>query len=135
VFACFDGDMIVGFALGYRWGSELVLRAVGLDYERLSGADEYAQLAVHAPLRYCYQHGLRRLHLGTGSYAAKCRRGARPRPLWAATSLPGPDPSSLARTVGRITASMPGHESESFTRQVQQSWRRWTAVGSWPSWR
>ena len=129
VFACFDGDNIVGFALAYQWGDELTLRVVGFDYERLSGAGEYAQLAVHAPLRYCYQHGLRRLHLGTESFEAKCRRGARPRPLWAATSLPGPDPGSLARTVRRITASMPAHESESFTAQVEQSWRRWAALG------
>jgi hypothetical protein len=130
VFGCFDGDSIVGFALAYRWGGELALRVVGLDYERLSGAGEYAQLAVHAPLRYCYENGLRRLHLGAGSYEAKCRRGARPRPMWAVTSLPGPDPGSIARTVRRIAALMPGHESESFTAHVQQSWRRWAAFGS-----
>jgi hypothetical protein len=130
VFACFDGDVIVGFALAYRWGDELALRVVGFDYERLRGADEYAQLAVHAPLRYCYSHGLRRLHLGTASHEAKCRRGARPRPLWAVTSLPGPDPDSHARTVRRIAASMPSHESECFTAQAEQSWRRWTALGA-----
>jgi hypothetical protein len=129
VFACFDGDVVVGFALAYRWGDALTVRAVGFDYERLCGADEYAQLAVHAPLRYCYEHGLRRLHLGTASYEAKCRRGARPRPLWAVTSLPGPDASSVARTAGRIAASLPTHESQSFTTQVQRSWRRWTAAG------
>lgn len=125
VFACFAGNVIVGAALAYRWGDELVLRAVGFDYERLPGADEYAQLAVHAPLRYCYAHGIRRLHLGTASFAAKYRRGARPRPLWAVTSLPGPEPDTLARTVRRIAASMPAHESESFTAQVEQSWRGW----------
>jgi len=130
VFACFDDDIIIGFALAYQWGGELALRVVGFDYERLSGADEYAQLAIHAPLRYCYQHGLRRLHLGTGSYEAKCRRGARPRPLWAVTSLPGSEPDSLPRTVRRIAASMPAHESESFTTQVEQSWRRWAASRS-----
>jgi uncharacterized protein len=130
VFACFNDDIIVGFALAYQWGDELALRVVGFEYERLSGADEYAQLAVHAPLRYCYEHGLRRLHLGTASYEAKCRRGARPRPLWAVTSLPGPDPGSLARTGGRIAAAMPAHESGSFTKEVGQSWRRWTALGA-----
>lgn len=130
VFGCFDHDVVVGFALAYRWGDELVVRAVGFDYERLLGADEYAQLAMHAPLRYCYRHGLRRLHLGTGSDEAKCRRGARPRPLWAVTSLPGADPDGLARTVRRITAPMLARDSESFTAQVEQSWRRWTAVGS-----
>jgi len=130
VFACFDGGVIVGFALAYEWGGELVLRAVGFDYERLPGADEYAQLAVHAPLRYCYEHGLRRLQLGTASYAAKYRRGARPRPLWAVTSMPGSDAGTLGRRVRRFTASMPGHESESFATQVEQSVRRWTESGS-----
>ena len=130
VFACFDGDVIVGFALAYQWGVELVLRAVGFDYGKLRGADEYAQLAVHAPLRYCYSRGLRRLHLGTASHEAKCRRGARLRPLWAVTSFPGPDPGSFARRVNRITASMPAHESELFAKQVEQSWRRWTALGA-----
>jgi hypothetical protein len=129
VFACFDGDIIVGFALAYHWAGELALRAVGFDYARLPGADEYAQLAVHAPLRYCYQHGIRRLHLGTESYEAKCRRGARPRPLWAVTSLPGPDPGSVAPAARRIAGSMPAHESASFTAQVEQSWRRWAAIG------
>jgi hypothetical protein len=129
VFACFDGETVVGFALAYRWGDELALRVVGFDYERLVGADEYAQLAVHAPLRYCYEHGLRRLHLGTGSYEAKCRRGARVRPLWSVTSLPGPDPDSLTRTVRRIAASLPAHESASFTAQVEQSRRRWAGSG------
>jgi uncharacterized protein len=130
VFACFDDDVIVGFALAYRWGDELALRVVGFDYERLLGAEEYAQLAIHAPLRYCYEHGLRRLHLGTASYEAKCRRGARARPLWAVTSLPGSEPAAVARTARRIAASMPAHESKSFTAQVEQSSRRWTALGS-----
>src|SRR5262249_10877801 len=44
VFACCDGDVIVGFSLAYRWGDGLALRVVGFDYERLSRADEYAQL-------------------------------------------------------------------------------------------
>jgi len=130
VFACFHGGSIVGFALAYEWGGELVLRAVGFDYERLPGADEYAQLAVHAPLRYCYEHGFRRLQLGTASYAAKYRRGARPRPLWAVTSMPGSAAGSLGRRVRRFTASMPAHESASFAAQVEQSVRRWTEAGS-----
>lgn len=127
VFACFDGNTVVGFALAYRWGGELALRVVGFDYGRLAGADEYAQLAVHAPLRYCYEHGLRRLHLGTESYEAKCRRGARARPLWAVTSLPGSHPDGVARLARRIASPMPAHESESFTAQAEDSCRRWTA--------
>jgi len=130
VFACFDGDRMIAFSLAYRWGDELALRAAGFDYERLPGVDEYAQVAVHAPLRYCYRHGLRRLHLGTESHEAKCRRGARPRPLWAVTSLPGPDPDSLAGTARRLAASMPAHESRAFVEQVELSHRRWTTSGA-----
>jgi len=130
VFACFANGTAIGFALAYRWGKELSLRVVGFDYDRLVGAGEYAQLAVHAPLRYCYSHGLRRLHLGTASYEAKIRRGARPRPLWAVTSLPGPDPESFTGTVHRIAASLPAHESASFSAQAELLWRRWTGVGA-----
>lgn len=129
VFGCFSGDNLIGFSLAYQWAGELTLRAVGFDYEQLPGAEEYAQLAVHAPLRYCYARGLRRLHLGTESYAAKCRRGARPRPLWAVTSLPGPDPGSVSRMARRIAAALPSHESKTFISKVERSWRRWAANG------
>jgi hypothetical protein len=118
VFGCFDANLLVGFSLAYRWGDELVLRVVGFDYDRLPGADEYAQVTVHAPLRYCYRHGLRRLQLGTGSYAAKCRRGASVRPLWAVTSLSGPDSAALTTAARRLTASMPAHEAEAFAAQI-----------------
>jgi uncharacterized protein len=128
VFVCFDGDTAIGFALAYRWGAELALRVVGFDYGRLTGTDEYAQLAVHAPLRYCYEHGLRRLHLGTESYEAKCRRGAQPRPLWAVTSLPGAGYDGVARRARRLGSLMPGHESASFVAQAEDSCRRWTGL-------
>jgi uncharacterized protein len=130
VFGCFDHDVVLGFALVNRWGDELTLRALGFDYERLLGVDEYAQLAMHAPLRHCYEHGLHRLLLGIESDEAKIRRGARPRPVWAVTSLPGADSDGLARTVRRLTASMPAPETESFTTQVEQSWQRWEGLGS-----
>jgi uncharacterized protein len=124
VFACFRGDTVVGFSLAYRWGDVLALRVVGFDYGLLRGAGEYAQLAVHAPLRYCYEQGLRQLHLGTASYEAKCRRGARPRPLWAVTSLPGADPRCGA--AGRIAAPLPVHESAPFAARAVRDWQCWT---------
>ena len=119
VFACFDGADIVGFALAYQWGGELALRVVGFDYERLPGADEYAQLAVHAPLRYCYQRGFRRLHLGTESYQAKCRRGARARPLWAVTSSPT-RLRSPARSAGSPRRCPPTRRPPSRTRRSRR---------------
>ena len=69
-------------------------------------------------------------HRETESYEAKCRRGATPRPLWAVTSLPGPDPDSLAGTARRLAASMPAHESGAFVAEVERSHRRWTASGA-----
>jgi hypothetical protein len=50
--------------------------------------------------------------------------------VWAVTSLPGTDSDGLARTVDRLTASMPAPETESFTAQVEQSWQRWEGLGS-----
>jgi uncharacterized protein len=125
VFACFDGDAVIGFALAYRWCEELAVRVVGFDYGRLRGADEYAQLSIHAPLRYCYEQRLRRLHLGTESYEAKCRRGARPRPLWAVTSLPGASPEGVARRARELASHMPTHESAAFVAEAQKTCRRW----------
>jgi hypothetical protein len=126
VFACLDGDAPVGFALAYRWGSELALRVVGFDYGGLVGVDEYAQLAVHAPLRYCYEHGLRRLHLGTESYEAKCRRGARARPLWAVTSLPGACPGGIEHRARQLASAMPAHEAFEFRALAESACGRWT---------
>jgi hypothetical protein len=125
VFACFDGDHIAGFSLAFERGSELALRIVDFDHERLAGAGAYAQLAVHAPLRFCYQRGLRRLQLGTESYQAKCRRGARPRALWAVTSGPSPDAGSFTRAVRRIAAALPARESALFAAQAEARHRTW----------
>lgn len=128
VFACFDGDLIVGFSVAVERGSELALRIVDFDRERLSGAGGYAQLAVHAPLRWCYQRGLRRLQLGAESYQAKCRRGARPRPLWAVTSGPSPDAGTFTSSVRRIAAALPARESAPFAAQAEQAWQCWTGA-------
>ncbi len=81
MFGCRLGDDLIGFSLAYEWRSELLVRAAGFDYERLPGAYEYAQLVVFRPVEFCYERGLRRIHFGTASLAAKCRRGARVRPL------------------------------------------------------
>lgn len=122
VFACFSGDQLAGFSLCYRWGAELALRVVGFDYARVTGADEYALVAAHAPLAYGYRHGVRRLHLGIDSYEAKIRRGARVRPLWAVTSFPGGDADAVAAAAGRLAASFPTHEAAAFQADVRSAW-------------
>lgn len=126
VFACYDGDRPVGFALAYRWNRELTVRAVGLDYDVGPSADVYAQVSIQAPLSYCYEHGLRRLHLGIDAYEAKCRRGARPRPLWAISSLAGAQPDAIAPVAHRVASSLPAHEAEVFCAEIAERCSDWS---------
>ncbi|MGW1978078.1 GNAT family N-acetyltransferase [Streptomyces sp. NPDC001889] len=135
VFAVHDGGRLIGFSLCYEAGDELALRLIGFDYPRLPGADEYAQLLLYAPLRYCYERGLTRLHLGTSSYDAKCRRGARVRPLWAVTSggsaPPGPDggPSDrIGRQLAALTAGLPAREAAALAAEVHTSLAAWSTL-------
>ena len=81
-FLCADEHGLVGFALGFPFGATLSMRAAGFDYERLRGAAEYFNLAYYRPIRWAYEHGATRIHLGIGSLPAKSRRGARLAPLW-----------------------------------------------------
>lgn len=87
LFVCRRGRTPVGMALGYRWGDRLHLRASGFDYEAAAGGYPYFNVVIYEPLRYCYENGLRGLHLGTGSHDAKAARGARIGPL-ASVALP-----------------------------------------------
>lgn len=93
-----DGRL-VAVAVHYAWRDKLFGRLVGFDYEALTDAREYFNLYYYLPLEWAYRNGSHTIHLGTGSYAAKFRRGARPAPLWAVA----------------LTASRAG------------DWRRWNA--------
>lgn len=107
----------VGFSLAYRHGSELSVAALGFDYHRLRGADEYGHLAVYEPMRYCHSAGLSRINLGGGSYAAKCRRGARVRPLWAVSTLD----AAAAGRAEEPARELPATEAREFlTRQARE---------------
>jgi predicted N-acyltransferase len=86
------GERAVGFSLAYRWRTGLFLRAVGFDYGFPRLRDTYFSLLVYEPLRYALEHGLRVLHLGTGSLEPKVGRGAELRPLWTALRPSRPDP-------------------------------------------
>jgi uncharacterized protein len=107
LFACRDDVGIIGVALAYRWQNWLYMQVAGFDYGRLPGAFEYFNVAIYEPLLYCYQHGLRGVHLGTGSHQAKALRGARIGPL-ASIALPvdgtgstDPAPAATRRGVRR----------------------------------
>lgn len=82
LFTCRDGADVIAFTLAYRFGSTLVVRVVGLDYERVGRHAEYFTLLVHEPVRYALRHGLTTVDLGTEGYRAKLLRGAAPVPLW-----------------------------------------------------
>lgn len=77
-----DGKLIA-MAVHYAWRDKLYGRLVGFDYEALTDAREYFTLYYYLPLQWAYQNGVSTIHLGTGSYSAKFRRGAQPNPLWA----------------------------------------------------
>lgn len=87
-FTCRRNGALLGITVGYRWGVDLVLRSVGFDYPVLIGAFEYFNLCYYTPIRYGYEHGVRRILLGDGALDAKCRRGARLTPRWTSV-LPG----------------------------------------------
>lgn len=77
----YDGEP-AGFTLAVQHGGTLYMRRVGLAYGRLRGAFEYFNLGYYAPLEYCYEQGLSRLHLGCGAADAKLLRGASIAPLF-----------------------------------------------------
>ncbi len=115
---CTDGSRTIGFSLSYRWGDELAVRVVGLDYQGLTGAEEYAHLLFHGPLAHCHELGLRRLHLGTDSWAAKCRRGARLRPLWAVTSEGLLPEVRRSHRLATLRDHLPRHEFDHLRAEV-----------------
>jgi uncharacterized protein len=93
VFQCRRAGRLVAYALCFAWGGELFLRSVGFDYGATGADAEYFSLGCYLPIRYAIEHRLRTVHLGTGSYEAKLRRGAAPRPLWSAVVPDRPRPA------------------------------------------
>lgn len=102
VFTCEDDRGIAGVAVCYQWRTTLYGRLAGFDYDRLRDAREYFSTAMYAPVEYAGKAGLRRYHLGVGSWEAKGFRGAALRPLWSAF-IPAD-----ARTPGRAASRAPG---------------------------
>lgn len=92
-FTCRGAGGLLGFSLGFRWGSRLLMRVAGFDYARLPGAFEYFNTVYYAPAHYAYAHRMSALLVGTGSLGAKCARGATLSPRWTAV-LRGADGTS-----------------------------------------
>jgi predicted N-acyltransferase len=114
VYLCQDTEGLpVGFSLIYTEGRTDYMRAVGFDYDRAPHVGEYFELTCYQPIRAAYARGSTALHLGSGAYHAKVRRGAQVRPLWALPTQPGGwDPTLTqefnARKVDELLAELPG---------------------------
>ncbi len=121
VFGVFESDDLLAFSLCYGWGDMLTVRAVGFDYARLKGLDEYALVAIHAPLEHSYRQGLRHLHLGMDCYEAKVRRGIPMRPLWALSSWEGASSQAIAAKARELAGELPHREATLFVEHVQDS--------------
>jgi predicted N-acyltransferase len=91
------GGDAVGFCLFYLHRGVLVLRTVGFDYQCLSDAYEYFNLAYYIPIRHAYERGARSVHAGVAAARAKALRGATLRPLWLAVLGTRFDAGDIAR--------------------------------------
>ncbi|GEK22849.1 GNAT family N-acetyltransferase [Cellulomonas xylanilytica] len=116
--AVFDGPRMTGYSLAYRWGDELAVRSVGLDYASLHDAAEYAVLLLHAPVRFAQENGIGSLHLGTRSYEAKCRRGARVRGLWAVAPGTTTSRTAIEDRARPVLAELPAAEAAAFRSEI-----------------
>jgi len=118
VHAVFDGSRMTGYSLAYRWHHELAVRLVGLDYAALRNAAEYAVLLMHGPVRFAQENGIESLHLGTRSYEAKCRRGARVRALWAVAPGTTTSKAAIEERAGPILTQLPAMEAGAFRSEI-----------------
>ncbi len=118
VHAIYDGKRMTGYSLAYRWGGELAIRLIGLDYPALRDAAEYPVLLMHAPVRFARQNGISRMHLGMDSFEAKCRRGARPRALWAVVPGTTTCAAAIDQRASQILTQLPAAEAIAFRAEV-----------------
>jgi hypothetical protein len=79
---CTHGADLIGFCIYYVWQDTIVLRWASFDHDRLTGSEEYFNLAYYSQIRLAGDVGARWLHAGKNTLAAKVYRGARLRPLW-----------------------------------------------------
>lgn len=128
VFTCRSAGRLLGFALGYRWGSRLLMRVAGFDYAHLPGAFEYFNLVYYAPVEYAYAHRMSALLLGTGSLRAKCARGATLSPRWTAVvrragDRAGPTDSEAHAWNARVLRDRAGQAGKDTTDLERQARR------------
>lgn len=117
---CFRGPELVGFSLMYSTAQEITVRMVGMDYDVAEQAGLYGQLSIHQPLRLGLERGISRIHLGAGSLDAKCRRGAKPRPLYAVSLLAGGNSNDL----DALAPDLPARERVHLETRIEQELAR-----------
>lgn len=128
-YGIYDSDRLIGFSLGYVNKDEFAVRLVGMDYERLTGAAEYAHLLVYAPVQYCIDNGMTTVHFGKGSYEAKCRRGATATPVWAVAAGDPATAGFHSTAAASVEAGLPQRERHHFQSIVEHRRERWHASG------
>jgi predicted N-acyltransferase len=84
VFAGRRHGRLGAFALAYRHGHVLQVRAAGFDYDlEPRAAAAYFNVVYYAPIVHAYETSALAVHLGVDSLLAKVLRGARLTSLWA----------------------------------------------------
>ncbi len=98
-FVCRHDGRAIGSLSCIEYGSTLIGRSAGLDYERTGQYAEYFNLMIHEPVRHCLRRGLRELDLGVAGYRQKLLRGGVPVPVWSILLKPpvGWSPVDTAR--------------------------------------
>jgi len=91
VWLCHRNDRLAGFSLFLPFNDAIYARFVGFDYAH-SRPFDYFNLLVYEPLIFALRHKKDRIHIGSGSFAAKLLRGAVANPLWSV--LPENEPVS-----------------------------------------
>jgi uncharacterized protein len=121
VYGCMLNNILTACCVTFETQDAVVMRAVGLDYDRIGGG-EYFEVAYYQPITRAYEIGVSTVHLGTKSYDVKVRRGASVHPLWGIVLENGRSPISpedAAKTTSKIAATI---ESELPTRS--QGWSK-----------
>lgn len=75
-FSVFMGDELISVAFGCAQPHGLSMYEIGLNGDTTCSRDAYLEALFHAPLRFCWAHGIERLELGSGSDEAKRMHGA-----------------------------------------------------------
>jgi hypothetical protein len=77
-----EGRRPVGFCIYYHSGDKILIRWIGFDNDRLVGVQEYFNLLFYTQVIRAPALGVRWIHAGATTQAAKALRGAELRPLW-----------------------------------------------------